>query len=181
LEEAARMFWSGQKIYDEILKVVESNKDRLKYLKINPCGVDIGVSSVDRIDDNAIATIDGERRELNMTMTSCKLQNGMYALGPGVYVVRLNVAVKMPPNAIGLSMPRSTLIRLGVVKCETAVFDPGYEGIGIQTVYIPIKELRIGENERWFQFIVSDAMETGMIYDGKYQREGMQERPVHKR
>jgi deoxycytidine triphosphate deaminase len=170
------MFWSGRRIYDEVMKVVEANKDRLQFVKINPCGVDIGVSNVDRIEDNAVATIDGERRELNMPMASCRSNNGMYVLKPGVYVVRLNVAVKIPPNAIGFSMPRSTLIRLGVVKSETAVFDPGYEGIGIQTVYIPIKELRIAENERWFQFIVADAMETGMTYSGKYQGEGIRNR-----
>jgi deoxycytidine triphosphate deaminase len=66
------------------------------------------------------------------------------------------------------------------VKSETAVFDPGYEGIGIQTVYIPIKELRIAENERWFQFIVSEAMETGMTYAGRYQGEGMQKKRASK-
>jgi deoxycytidine triphosphate deaminase len=175
------MFWSGRRIYDEVMKVVEANKDRLQFVKINPCGVDIGVSNVDRIEDDAVATIDGERRELNVPMTSCRPKDGMYVLKPGVYVVRLNVAVKIPPNAIGLSMPRSTLIRLGVVKCETAVFDPGYEGMGIQTVYIPIKELRIAESERWFQFIVADAMETGMTYMGRYQGEGMQKKRLSKR
>jgi deoxycytidine triphosphate deaminase len=176
LEEYVEMFWSGQRIYDEVLKVVGANKSKLKWVKINPNGVDIGVSSVERIENDAVATIDGERRELNAPMTSCKPQNGMYILGPGVYVVRLNVAVRMPSKAIGLSMPRSTLIRLGVVKCETAVFDPGYEGIGAQTIYIPISQLRIAENERWFQFIVADAMETGMTYTGRYQGEGIQKK-----
>jgi deoxycytidine triphosphate deaminase len=181
LEENVDMFWSGQRIYDEVLKVVETNKNHLKWVKINPCGVDIGVSSVDRIEDNAVATIDGERRELDTPLTTCKPRDGMYVLKPGVYVVRLNVAVRIPPNAIGFSMPRSTLIRLGVVKSETAVFDPGYEGIGIQTVYIPIKELRIAENERWFQFIVADASKTGAVYAGRYQGEGIQNKPVPKR
>jgi dUTP pyrophosphatase len=167
------MFWSGQRIYKEVLKVVEANRDRLQGIKINPCGVDIGVSNVDRIEDNATATIDGARRELDMPKISCKPQNGLYSLKRGVYEARLNVAVRIPINAIGLSFPRSTLNRLGVIKSETAVFDPGYEGIGVQTVYVPIKELRIAENERWFQFVVTDAMEASSAYNGRYQGEGI--------
>ncbi|WXG47083.1 MAG: hypothetical protein WED05_10555 [Candidatus Atabeyarchaeum deiterrae] len=170
------MFWSGQRIFDEVLKVVEANKDALGKLKINPSGVDIGISSAERIQDDAIATIDGERRELDSKTVTYKPHEGYYALPRGVYVVRLNVAVKIPATAIGLSLPRSTLIRLGIIKCETAVFDPGYEGIGIQTVYIPIKELRIAENERWFQFLVADAKNSGMTYSGKYQGEGIRRR-----
>ena len=176
LEECNSVFWSGQRIYDEILKVVEDNKNKLKLVKVNPCGVDIGVSAVDRIENNSIATIDGERRELDLPTTSCKPKAGMYTLGQGVYVVRLDVAVRMPPNAVGFSFPRSTLNRLGVIKSETAIFDPGYEGIGVQTVYIPIGQLRIAENERWFQFAVADSMETGMTYSGRYQGEGIQKK-----
>ena len=168
------MFWSGQRIYDEVLKVVEANKGRLQVVKINPCGVDIGVSNIDRIEENATALIDGERRELDIQKVSCKPQDGMYELRRGVYEVRLNVAVKIPPNAIGLCLPRSTLNRLGIIKSETAVFDPGYEGIGVQTVYIPIKGLRIAENERWFQFVVADAMKASQTYNGRYQGEGLQ-------
>jgi deoxycytidine triphosphate deaminase len=170
------MFWSGQKIYDEILKVVEANKDRLKFVKINPSGVDIGISSVDRIENNSIATIDGERRELDRPLIPCKSQDGMYTLEAGIYVVRLDVAVRMPANAIGFCFPRSTLNRLGVIKSETAIFDPGYEGIGVQTVDIPIRQLRIAVNERWFQFVVGDTVETGMTYAGRYQGEGIRKK-----
>jgi deoxycytidine triphosphate deaminase len=174
------MFWSGQKIYDEVLKVVETNKDRLQGVKINPCGVDIGVSSIDRIEDGASATIDGDKRELDIPKVTYKPANGIYVLPRGVYEVRLNVAVRIPSNAIGLSLPRSTLNRLGVIKSETAVFDPGYEGIGVQTVYVPIKELRIAEHERWFQFVVSDAVTTGLTYKGRYQGEGIRKKRVAK-
>jgi dUTP pyrophosphatase len=167
------MFWSGQRIYDEVLKVVGANKDRLEQLKINPCGVDIGVSNVDRIENNAIATIDGERRELDIQKVTVKPQNRMYELKCGVYEVRLSVAVRIPANAIGLCLPRSTLNRLGIIKSETAVFDPGYEGVGVQTIYVPIKELRIAESERWFQFVVADAMKASQIYNGRYQGEGI--------
>jgi deoxycytidine triphosphate deaminase len=167
------MFWSGQRIYDEVLKVVEANKGRLQGVKINPCGVDIGVSNVDKIEENATALIDGERRELDQQKSNCRPQNGIYELKRGVYEVRLNVAVRIPLDAIGLSLPRSTLNRLGIIKSETAVFDPGYEGIGVQTVFVPIKELRIAENERWFQFVVADAMKANQTYNGRYQGEGL--------
>ena len=167
------MFWSGQRIFDEVMKVVQGNKDLLGKVKINPCGVDIGASSVERIEDNSVAIINGDRRELDTKTTECRPQEGMFVLKRGVYVVHLNVAVKIPVNAVGLSLPRSTLNRLGVIKSETAVFDPGYEGFGVQTIYVPIKELRIAENERWFQFMVADAEKTGQIYKGRYQREGL--------
>nr|MDO8098774.1 hypothetical protein [Candidatus Njordarchaeota archaeon] len=167
------MFWSGQRIFDEVMKVVEANKDLSSKAKINPCGVDIGASSVERIEDNTVAFIQGDRRELDMKTTDYKPQRGFFILKRGVHIVHLNVAVKIPVNAIGLSLPRSTLNRLGVIKSETAVFDPGYEGFGVQTVYIPIKELRIAENEPWFQFMVADAEKTGQTYKGRYQREGL--------
>jgi len=167
------VFWSGQRIFDEVMKVVEANKDLSGKVKINPCGVDIGASSVERIEDASVAFIDGDRRELDTKTANCKPQGGMFVLRRGVYIIHLNVAVRIPVNAIGLSLPRSTLNRVGVIKSETAVFDPGYEGFGVQTVYIPIKELRIAENERWFQLMVADAEKTGQIYEGRYQREGL--------
>ena len=167
------MYWSGQRIFDEVMKVVEANKDLSSKVKINPCGVDIGALSVERIEDNSVAFIDGDRRELDMKTTDCEPQKGFFVLKRGVHIVHLNVAVKIPINAIGLSLPRSTLNRLGVIKSETAVFDPGYEGFGVQTVYIPMKELRIAQDERWFQFMVADAEKTGQTYKGRYQREGL--------
>lgn len=167
------VFWSGQRIFDEVMKVVEANKDLLGKVKINPCGVDIGASGIERIEDTSVAFIDGDKRELDTKTTNCKPQEGMFVLKRGVYVVHLSVAVRIPLNAIGLSLPRSTLNRLGVIKSETAVFDPGYEGFGVQTVYVPIRELRIAENERWFQFMIAESEKSGLTYKGRYQREGL--------
>ena len=55
--------------------------------------------------------------------------NGIYKLPQGAYKIRYKEIVKVPPNAMALAIPRSTLLRCGAT-IFTAVWDPGYEGRG---------------------------------------------------
>ena len=52
------------------------------------------------------------------------LENGVYKLEPGAYRIRYAELVKVPPNAIALAIPRSSLLRMGVT-IYTAAWDPG--------------------------------------------------------
>ncbi len=62
--------------------------------------------------------------------------NNVYFLEPGAYIVRYNEYVRIPNGYIGLAIPRSSLLRMGATL-HTAVWDPGYEGmgVGLLTVY----------------------------------------------
>ncbi len=56
----------------------------------------------------------------------------------GVYIVRYNEYIKIPNGYVGLAIPRSSLLRMGVT-IHSAVWDPGYEGqgIGLMIVFNP--------------------------------------------
>jgi dUTP pyrophosphatase len=57
-------------------------------------------------------------------------RNNAYFLKPGAYIVRYNEYVRIPNGYIGLAIPRSSLLRMGAT-IHTAVWDPGYEGMGV--------------------------------------------------
>ncbi len=161
------MHWNGKMIANSI--IIEGNPT-----KINPNGVDIGASEVYRIPEDGTVTINGATREVSPEKQKIKPDNGFYKLPKGIYEIRTDVKVRIPQNAVGIAVPRSTLNRLGVIKSESALWDSGYEGYGTLTVYVGVKELVIAENEAWFQFTVNDAHDADTTYDevsGHYQDE----------
>ncbi|RLG77208.1 MAG: deoxyuridine 5'-triphosphate nucleotidohydrolase [Thermoprotei archaeon] len=100
--------------------------------------------------------------------------DGVYRLGPGVYRIRYREVIKVPPNAMALAFPRSSLLRMGVT-IYTAVWDPGYEGRGegMLTVFNPFGiELEAGCQVAQLIFIELDRP-TKRVYRGAYFRENM--------
>ncbi|MEP0815210.1 MAG: deoxyuridine 5'-triphosphate nucleotidohydrolase [bacterium] len=98
---------------------------------------------------------------------------GGYAeLEPGGYLVRYNEIVEVPPDAIGVILPRSSLMRSGATLFS-AVWDPGYRGRGqgLLSVWNP---LRLYRNARIGQiFFIRLEGKTKRLYDGDYQGEGV--------
>ncbi|MBI4017384.1 MAG: deoxycytidine deaminase [Candidatus Aenigmarchaeota archaeon] len=139
-------------------------------VKINPNGVDVGVSEVWRIEEHARSTLHGKIRETEPPKTLVTPEGDFFVLAKGVYEVRLSNEVEIPQNAVAMLLPRSTLNRLGVIKSETAVWDSGYKGFGTQTVFVPIHSIRIHRDEKWFQLIFMDAEASG-TYEGHWQNE----------
>lgn len=141
-------------------------------IKINPNGVDLKASEVWAISIDSEAVINGKVRKINPEKKLLKPdKNGFYSLKRGLYEIRIANEIKIPPNAAGFCFPRSTLNRLGVVKSETAIWDSGYKGQGTQTIFIPIKNVKIHKDDFWFQIMFIDSKKSKKIYNGFYQGE----------
>ncbi len=100
--------------------------------------------------------------------------DGVYRLGPGAYKVRYREIVRVPPNAIALAIPRSTLLRSGVMLF-TAVWDPGYfgRGEGLLVVYNPHGvEIEVGAQIAQLVYISMDRA-TSKLYRGTYLGENI--------
>jgi deoxycytidine triphosphate deaminase len=141
-------------------------------VKVNPNGVDIGVSEVWLIRNDAISILNGKTRitipEKEKLLPDA---DGFYNLAQGTYEVRLANEVSVPLNAVGKLYPRSSLNRLGAIKSDTALWDSGYIGFGTQTIHIPIKLFRIHKDELWFQFVLEDCELVERGYEGHWQGE----------
>ena len=144
-------------------------------VKVNPNGVDIGVSEVWFIDLESEATINGKERRV--TPDKVKIEpaaDGFYYLKRGVYEVRLANEIEIPANATGFVHPRSTLNRMGIISSPTAVWDSGYKGFGTITFHVPLRQLKIHKNELWVQLVIvdnKDAVQAGELYQGHWQGE----------
>ncbi|NPA77011.1 MAG: deoxycytidine deaminase [Candidatus Diapherotrites archaeon] len=148
-----------------------------EYVKINPAGVDIAPKKIFRIPDGVTAVLDGKTRgfEAGKAVTwdayeEVPPRDGFWILEPGIYVAAFP-RVSVPNDVVGFAYPRSTLNRLGLVKVETAVFDPGYEGEFTQTWLVPIRaKIRVGE--AWVQMVyIRLEAEPEETYDGYWQGE----------
>jgi len=152
-----------------------------EYVKVNPAGIDMRPKKVFRIPFEKIDYIflegknrgyyvNGEFKRLVDVLEEVKPKNNYWELDTGYYYV-VFPKVKIPPNVLALSFPRSTLNRLGIHKFETAVFDPGYEGEFNQTFYFP-KKAKIHINEAWIQLVFFRLEEEAkQLYNGYWQNE----------
>lgn len=127
-------------------------------VKVNPAGVDIAPNKIFRVPENVTAVLDGQTRgfEFNGTISwdayeKVEPEGEFWVLEPGIYVVAFP-RVRVPEDVVGFAFPRSTLNRLGLIKVQTAVFDPGYEGEFTQTWFVPVRtKIRVGE--AWVQLV----------------------------
>ena len=94
-----------------------------------------------------------------------------FVLKPGTYLVRYKELVAVPLNAIGLVLPRSTLLRMGA-NIDTAVWDPGYKGYGISRLTTSIT-ITLEKGSRIAQIVFFKTEKpTPTPYNGSYQGEG---------
>ncbi len=157
------MIWIGE----EVKKIVEVPPE----VKVNPAGVDLKVSEVYRIAEDGIASFYGKVRSVEKMKIEPE-EDGFYYLPKGTYEVRVANKIKMPMDAVGILLPRSTLNRLGILKSESALIDPGYEGYPTQTIRVTVGEFRIHRDEFWFQLIVLKTLGVPKEgYSGYYQGE----------
>lgn len=154
---------------DRIGNAVRNMIDKTK--QIQQAGIDLTVNKIEKFVGEGVLTKNNSDRVLP-DIEELNLETGIYKLNPGGYIVRYNESIHVPLNAAGLTLPRSSLMRSGATL-HSAVWDPGYEGkgMGLLTVYQPIK---IEKNSRIAQIIffeLSNEVETG--YSGTYQGEGI--------
>ncbi|MGC9133312.1 MAG: dCTP deaminase [Nanopusillaceae archaeon] len=104
------------------------------------------------IDENKRKKILEESfRKIPDSFIEIKPKGDYWILNKGLYYV-IFPKVKIPKDFIAIAFPRSTFNRLGILKFESALFDPGYEGEFTQTYYFPIKA-KININEAWIQLV----------------------------
>jgi len=107
--------------------------------QVQPAGVDLRLGEVFEFLNEGLLT-QGSRRLPDVRPV--RPADGLYRLQPGAYKIRFMDVVSVPPDAVGLCFPRSTLLRMGVsISC--AVWDPGYSGRGesLMTVLNPLNLL----------------------------------------
>ena len=154
-------------------------------------GIDLTLRTVERFTGIGVIDFDNSRREIPQTEpiqwvepTGAYLDNDgnmEYArdlinaayinLEPGGYIAKYNEVVVVPNDALGIVLPRSSMMRSGAT-IYSAVWDPGYNGrgLGLMQVMTPIKLYR---NARICQiFFIRLESNTERLYDGNYQGEG---------
>ncbi len=148
-----------------------------KYAKINPTGVDVAPKKIFSLPDAEIYfrgkergfIIEGRFVPLRDALLPVDPQGDFYVLSPGRYYV-VFPRIKIPEEYTGFAFPRSTLNRLGIIKSQTAVFDPGYEGEWNQTFWVPVPA-RIHVDEAWVQIVFVRNEGVSGLYSGHWQGE----------
>ena len=137
-------------------------------LQYQPAGTDLTVARIEKLTDSGRIDFDNSRREIAQgeEVSPGKLDGGE------AYRVTYNEKISVPPDAIGLVFPRSSVMRNGC-HLVTAVWDPGYEGRGqgLLQVLNPAGVV-LEENARVAQMIFLEmAQEVEEGYSGEYQGE----------
>ncbi len=95
-------------------------------LQEQPAGVDLRLQKVFKF--KSAANLSFKDKKVSIVEEIPDRGEG-WELRPGSYKIRFAEIVHVPPDCIGLCLPRSSLLRSGVdVRC--ALWDPGYYGRG---------------------------------------------------
>lgn len=153
---------------------VLSGKDVAKFLEqvgseqIQLNGVDLTVDKIFRLNGVGIILKDTVKLP-EYVEVSCDDKN-QYFLGKGVYVIQVKEKISIPFDAVGICLPRSSLIRMGV-QVGSALWDSGY--VGYSRVLLNVENpIAIEKGARFAQLILircEKKVEEG--YRGHYQNE----------
>jgi deoxycytidine triphosphate deaminase len=156
---------SGDEINQLVKKVVSADSGEQK----QPAGFDVTVSSIQSFPQTKF-TLGIEKGE-NSTLVQVPAADDKYFdLQPGAYFVELNEITTIPPDAIGLLLPRSTLLRNGL-DVRTALFDPGYSGQP-KVMLVCHRPARVQKFSRIGQLVILKSDREFMNkYSGQYQGE----------
>jgi len=155
---------SGEEISRLIEKIVPADSGK----QSQPAGYDVTVNKILAYskDRYTLGIAKGE----NSDLVPVPLGGKYFELTEGAYFVELNEITTIPKDAIGILLPRSTLLRNGL-DVRTALFDPGYSGQP-KIMLVCHRPARIERFARVGQLIIikSDA-EFSSQYSGRYQGE----------
>ncbi len=136
-------------------------------------GFDLTVKDIMKVHNGGSLDFDNTNRKIPEHET-LESENDIWKLQPGGYLVKYNEIVNVPLDAIGIVLPRSSLMRCGGTLCS-AVWDPGYNGRGVGLLII-FTEMKIHKNARIAQIIFIKTLEkTTKSYSGEYQNENIEE------
>ena len=139
--------------------------------QVQPGGVDLTILKISTFEEEG--EIGFAHKKLPKTK-EIKPINGYWKLPPGPYKITYNEIVKIPENAIGICLPRSSLLRMGAT-IFSAVWDPGYmgRGEGLLVVFNP-NGIRIQERAKIAQLIlIKLSGKPHKVYRGTYYGENI--------
>ena len=157
---------SGQEISELIQKVdSRANSGEQK----QPAGFDVTVSRIFAYPKDRF-TLTVTKPE-NSRLEEVQARNDIFELKEGAYFVELNEITTIPKDAIGILLPRSTLLRNGL-DVRTALFDPGYSGQP-KVMLVCHRPASIERFARIGQLVVLKSdRDFSSQYLGQYQGEG---------
>jgi dUTP pyrophosphatase len=96
----------------------------------------------------------------------------VFFLQEGVYLLEFFEIIEIPPDAIGICFPRSSLLRMGC-DIRTALWDSGYKGKS-RALLVVHKRVAIEKGARVAQIIfLRTESKSEKLYKGRYQNEGI--------
>ncbi|MHA2358192.1 MAG: deoxyuridine 5'-triphosphate nucleotidohydrolase [Candidatus Heimdallarchaeaceae archaeon] len=134
-------------------------------------GFDLSVRDILELEDGGVLDFDNTQRQIP-DHKKIEPQDETWTLKPGGYLVRYNEVIAVPLDAVGIVLPRSSLMRCGGTLCS-AVWDPGYKGRGVGLLIL-YAEVTLHKNTRIAQVIfikTTKKIEEG--YAGTYQNENV--------
>ncbi|MBY9001062.1 MAG: deoxyuridine 5'-triphosphate nucleotidohydrolase [Candidatus Heimdallarchaeota archaeon] len=138
-------------------------------LQTQIAGFDLTIQDIMKLSDGGIIDFDNSNRKIPDHEVIEPIEN-KWKLKPGGYLVKYNEIVVVPLDAVGIVLPRSSLMRSGGTLCS-AVWDPGYKGRGIGLL-ITFAEITFHKSARIAQIMfIKTQKETEEGYSGKYQNE----------
>jgi deoxycytidine triphosphate deaminase len=157
---------SGEEISQLVKRFVEIDSGGQK----QPAGYDVTVSKIYSFPSDPF-TLDYGKKTANSALKEVQLVGDYLELEKySAYVVELNEITTIPDDAIGILLPRSSLLRNGL-DVRSALFDPGYSGQP-KVMLVCYRPARIRRYARIGQLIIirSDAKFQSK-YAGQYQGE----------
>ncbi|MGQ9781992.1 MAG: deoxyuridine 5'-triphosphate nucleotidohydrolase [Nitrososphaeria archaeon] len=136
--------------------------------QIQPNGVDLTFDKVYRII--GAGKIMKDEVTLPDYVETFSDANGIYHLDKGVYILQIRERISVPLDAVGLCLPRSSLVRIGA-DIGAALWDSGY--VGYSKILLKVDNpILLERGSRIAQFmLVRSIGKTEVGYRGRYQNE----------
>ncbi len=137
--------------------------------QVQPAGIDLRVDEVHVFADEGVL---GIRDRILPRTKALEPRGGWWLLGRGFYKIVFKDIVEVPSTAIGLCLPRSSLLRMGA-HLSCGFWDPGYRGRGEALLVIGNdKGIRLERGARVAQLVlVRVEPSSPSVYSGLYQGE----------
>jgi len=164
---------SGDEVSLLVEKIIAADSGEQK----QPAGFDVTVSEIHSFPKTRFTL--GVAKGENSALSKVPLDGDFFDLEPGAYFVELNEITTIPADAIGILLPRSTLLRNGM-DVRTALFDPGYSGQP-KVMLVCHRPAKIQRFSRIGQLIILKSdREFSQKYSGRYQGERAASNPSKK-
>lgn len=140
--------------------------------QLQPAGVDLCIASVESFIDMGAIDFDNSKRVVAPAEQLEPDEDGWWTLYKGAYRITFQEKVRIPLNAVGISIERSSVMRNGATV-QVGHWDPGYIGHGQQLLVVDNPygiRIQKGARVACLILIATDVVADG--YLGIYQHEG---------